>query len=256
MLHKRRPQYIGFFLIAIKNLMKAWRTFFEIKFCKVLNIVKHPYLFKVSQKCEGLIDLNLGVFLFNSVLRARSDSPNIVEVGAYKGLSTIYLSLAASRAGKRLKCFELFSGLPTADSVLDPTFHIGQHSSTIGEYEANLKAYGRRDVVDLVIGDATQTMLPTIKDGGFCMAFIDVDVYSVTRELLFQLWSMVKGGEVIIIHDANSPGVRKAIDKFHALFVTPAIESTPVPLGEEGGLTIKLDIPLLDKMDKKKGAKQ
>jgi len=58
-------------------------------------------------------------------------------------------------------------------------------------------------------------MLPVLGDEGFSVAFLDVDVYEVMRELLFQLWSIAKGNELIIIHDANSPGVRKAIDWFH-----------------------------------------
>jgi hypothetical protein len=35
------------------------------------------------------------------------------------------------------------------------------------------------------------------------------------RDLLFQLWSVAKGNEIIIIHDINRSGVRKAVDEFH-----------------------------------------
>ena len=111
-------------------------------------------LLMASQKVEGFIDVDLGLHLFNAVLKVKSSSPNIVEVGAFKGLSTCYLSHAASRVGKRVKSFELFSGLPTRDPVLDASFHVGQYSSDIAEYEAHVTNWGCRDCVDLIIGDA------------------------------------------------------------------------------------------------------
>lgn len=183
----------------------------------IISILRHPILFIITRNVEGLIEWNVGVLLYETVLRTKCSSSNILEVGSFKGLSTVYLAWGARTIGKRVKSFELFSGLPTADPILDPGLRKGQFSSDVSEYEANLKACGVRDVVDLVIGDARETMLPTLGATGFAVAFLDVDVYEVTRELLFQLWSVVKGGEVIIIHDSNHPGVRKAIDEFHAL---------------------------------------
>jgi len=141
----------------------------------------------------------------------------LLRSGAFKGLSTCLLSFAANRTGKRVKSFELFSGLPTRDPVLDANFHVGQYSSDVAEWEANVTKYGRRDCVDLIIGDARQTLLPAIANDGFSVAFLDADVYEVTKEVLFQLWSVAKGNEVIILHDAECQGVSKAIEEFHAI---------------------------------------
>jgi predicted O-methyltransferase YrrM len=182
----------------------------------LLNIIRYPQLLPTTH-CEGLISWNLGALLYENVLKNKAISQNIIEVGAFKGLSTCYLSRAAACVGKRVKSFELFTGLPVADANLDPIFHAGQFSSDVDQYDRNVKAYGCRDVVDLIIGDARQTLLPAITGEGFAFAFLDVDVYAVMRELLFQLWSLVQGGEVIIVHDADQPGVRKAIDEFQTV---------------------------------------
>lgn len=182
----------------------------------IRSIIRHPQLLVIAEHAEGLIAATAGILLYDSVLKTKSNSPNIIEVGAYKGCSTCNLSIAAKKTGKRVKSFELFTGLPTSDHLLDPTFHTGQYASDMQEYEKNVAAYGCREVIDLIVGDARQTMLPNIHDG-FCVAFLDVDVYEVTRELLFQLWSIAQGNEIIIVHDNYSPGVRKAIDEFHAL---------------------------------------
>jgi hypothetical protein len=177
----------------------------------------HPQCRRVCLNVEGLISLSLGTLLYDNVLKSKLLSPNVIEVGAFKGASTCYLSLAAVQVGKRVKSFELFSGLPVADAILDPHFHVGDYSSDVAEYERNVKAWGSRDIVDLIIGDARQTLLPAIAGKGFSVAFLDVDVYEVMRELLSQLWREARGGEVIIVHDVNSPGVRKAVDEFHVL---------------------------------------
>ncbi len=56
-----------------------------------------------------------------------------------------------------------------------------------------------------------------IANSGFSIAFLDVDVYEVMRELLFQLWSIAKGNEIVIIHDFNAPGVRNAVRELQEL---------------------------------------
>lgn len=200
------PRY---WIRAIKEPKKAWQNFYAS--------LKYPKFYKISTSVEGLISQYLAVFLYKTVLNSQHDSPNIVEVGAFKGLSTIYLSLAASRVGKRIKSFELFSGLPKVDPILDSGFAEGDFSSSIDEYKNNLKIYGCWKVVDLIVGDARDKILQSLENKGFGIAFLDVDAYEVMRDLLMQLWSMVKGGEIIIVHDVWSPGVRKAVDEFHSL---------------------------------------
>jgi hypothetical protein len=115
---------------------------------------------------------------------------------------------------------------------------LGQYSSDVADYERNVKAWGSRDRVDLVVGDARQTLLPVIAGEGFSVAFLDVDVYDVMREILSQLWSEARGGEVIIVHDVSSPGVRKAVDEFH-IIAKSLCKETVVENGSTSILTIR-----------------
>ena len=196
-------------LQAVKNPFYAGKT--------ITNVIKHPNLFIKTRNVEGLIHFSLGVVLYEAALKTKYRSGDIVEVGAFKGLSTIYLADSAKHINKRVKSFELFSGLPTADRCLDPSFEKGQYSSDQKEYDNNLRTSGVRNVVDLVIGDARETMLPSIRDSGFALCFLDVDVYEVMKDLLFQLWILAKGGEVVFCHDSDSPGVNKAIGELLVL---------------------------------------
>lgn len=180
----------------------------------VSAIAKHPRLCWITSQVSGGIGPAVGCLLYETALKTKNDSRPIVEVGAWKGLSTVYLGLAAHSINKRVKSFELFSGLPTADPLLDGGFRAGQFSSDVSEYENNLESCGITNSVDLTIGDARKTMLPSIHGQGFCMAFLDVDVHDVMSELFSQLWTISKGNEVIIVHDFHSPGIKKAIDDF------------------------------------------
>jgi len=189
-----------------------------IAYDNLVAMLRHPLLYmNVCTRVEGLIDHYVGTLLYESVLACKSLSPNIVEVGAFKGLSTIYLSMAASKMNKRVKSFELFSGSPTIYPNSGTRFHVRQFSSEVSEYEANVRTYGKPDAVDLVIGDARLTMLPALGNEGFSFAFLDINVWEVLRELLFQLWRVARGNELIIVHDAHSADVRKALDEFHSL---------------------------------------
>jgi predicted O-methyltransferase YrrM len=210
---KKRFWYTGYFfkphqwLRALRQPRLAVQT--------ILNIIRYPRLFRVSQNVEGLTGFNLGISLYHTVLDSQAKSPNVLDLGAFKGLSACYLSLAACRVNKRVKSFELFSGLPTSDPKLDPFFHTGQFSSDQSEYEANIQGYGCPEIIELIVGDARETMLPALGDDGFSVAFLDMDVYEVVREILFQLWGVAKGGEVIIVHDIDSQGVRRAVAELH-----------------------------------------
>ncbi len=204
------------------------------------SIIKHPLLYYKTVNVPGLITLEVGTALYEAVLKIKHKSPNIVEIGSYKGLSTIYLAEAAERVNKRVKSFEWFSGLPTVDPILDSNYQTGGLFSSVDEWESNVRKNSSRETVELVIGDARQTILRALNNDGFALAFLDVDLYQTTFDLLVLLGNVIKGGEVIFIHDANSPGIKKAIEEFHALCNYP-IKEHYLP----DNYTVILTIPLL-----------
>ena len=182
----------------------------------ILRIIKDPLLLPfvmVKRFVDGLISFDLGLLLYDTVLQSKHESRNIVEVGAYKGLSTCYLSHAAKRTKRIVRTFELFTGLPSADPILDDSFASGLYSSSKEEFELNVMEWGRAKSVDLTAGDARDSLLPVLAGGGFSVAFLDADVYAVTKEILLQLISVSVGGEVIILHDAECLGISKAIEE-------------------------------------------
>jgi predicted O-methyltransferase YrrM len=208
-------------------------------FCFVQGIVRHPLLFSQTRKIDGLISPYIGAELYDTVMKSKHPSKNVIEVGAYKGLSTIHLATACRKVNKRVKSFEIFSGLPEIDSTLDKGFNKGDFSSDVNTYENNLKSCNVRDMVDLTIGDARQTMSAVLKDHGFAVAFLDVDLYEIMKDLMLQLIPICRGGEVLVIHDTDHDGVRKAVNEIHILTGHTIKEKRL-----EGGASVKLEIPL------------
>ena len=205
------------FYLSPHNLLYGVRNPQTLIFQHLIFLVKHPALFYKTRIVKGYLKPEVGVALYEAVLRTRHESINIVEVGIYKGLSTIYLAEAARKVNRRVKSFDWFNGLTGVDPVLDSNFKDGDCISDVNDWEFNVRKNTSREIVDLTIGDALKTMLPVIKDSGFAIAFLDVDLYDVTRDLLLQLGEVARGGEVIFIHDADSPGIEMAINEFLTL---------------------------------------
>ena len=177
-------------------------------------MAKYPSLYLKTLEVYGLINLEEGVAIYEAALKVKHKSPNIVEVGAYKGLSTIFLAEAASRVKKKVKTFEWFSGLTDIDPVLDADFGASKLPCSQEGWESNVRQNTRRENVELIVGDARIMMPAALHKDGFAMAFLDVDTYKTTLELLYHLRDLATGGEVIFIHNADSAGIQKAVSEF------------------------------------------
>jgi len=114
----------------------------------------------VGLRVGGLISPFTGVLLYDCVMKCKVSSPYVVEVGSYKGLSTCYLSRAASKRGKTVLVFESFCGLPSVDSELDANFRKGDFACAEEDFHQNVERAGVPGVVSLTVGDALQTMPP------------------------------------------------------------------------------------------------
>ena len=143
----------------------AWRNH--------VALLRHPVLgLRVGFRVEGLISPFTGVLLYDCVVRSHAPSPYVVEVGSYKGLSTCYLSRAASRCGKTVRVFESFLGLPTVDADLDAGFKKGDFACAEEDFHENIARAGVPGVVSLTVGDALQTMPPALSKEGFCARIV------------------------------------------------------------------------------------
>jgi len=188
-------------------------------------VLRHPLLVpRLYFGVPGLVSPFSLALLWDTVMNSRSRSPNIVEVGAYKGLSTCCLTKAAARRNKLVWTFEWFQGLPPAQSELDSWVTAGSCKSDEATWRENVERHGELSRCRLVVGDARNTIAGAaiLAEEGFCVAFVDVDTYHVSRAVLEGLSRVIRGGETILVHDSYSPGVQKAVAEFVSAVGRPA----------------------------------
>ncbi len=196
-------------------ITKIWLLFFP-KALRALPVIiytlylrfTNPQLWAVYKKVPGVLPLIDAYCIEQDFISAPKRSGIALEFGAYKGRSTVILSRVASTKSTKLFTFEWFRGLPKVGSQ-DVIFKEGEYGTTKEEFEKNLVKVGVPTAVRLINGDIrkTVTQIPQFFD----YAFIDVDLYRITKIILQKLLSVARGGEIIDIHDNHSPGVRRAI---------------------------------------------
>lgn len=143
---------------------------------------------------------------------------DFVEMGCYKGDTSLLLAEIIRESGKRLWIYDSFEGLPEKseedESILGENFRVGELMVTKREVKERFLRAG--------------LSVPVIKKGWFseltgvdmpekiAFAFLDGDFYESIRDSLrLVLPKMVSGG-VLVVHDYTNPalpGVRKAVDE-------------------------------------------
>ena len=118
----------------------------------------------------------------------------IVEIGSWKGRSTVWLAAGARRAGRRVHAID-----PHRGSREDPD------ANTFAEFIANIRRAGVDDVVEPLVmtsAEAAQRI-----EEGVELLFIDGDhsVEGAARDAQIWLPRLVPGG-VLMMHDVGAAG--------------------------------------------------
>ncbi len=145
---------------------------------------------------------------------------DFVEMGCYKGDTSLMLADLLSGTGEELWIYDSFEGLPRKsiddESVLGEDFRAGELYVTKREVkERFLRAGIKLPIIKKAwFNELTREDLP----GEIAFAFLDGDFYESIRDSLLLVESkMVKGG-VIMVHDYDNaalPGVAKAVNEWN-----------------------------------------
>ena len=144
---------------------------------------------------------------------------DFVEMGCYKGDTSLLLADVLQKANKRLWIYDSFEGLPEKgeqdESALGASFKAGELGVTKREVKQRfLKAGLPVPVIKKAwFKDLVESDLPE----RIAFAFLDGDFYESIRDSLkLVVPKMVRGG-VLVVHDYTNPalpGVSKAVDEF------------------------------------------
>jgi O-methyltransferase len=139
----------------------------------------------------------------------------MVECGSYLGGSSAKLSLVAAVTGRRLYVCDSFEGLPQpigadgdfndAHSGSPQRFGAGEYAARREVVEANVRRAGNFEVCTFVPGFFSDSLPILLGDGQIRPAFIfgDADLVGSTRDILRNLWPVLRAGGRFYTHDAN-----------------------------------------------------
>lgn len=148
---------------------------------------------------DGWLSDAQGAALFDRAARC-SGRGAIVEIGSWKGRSTVWLAYGARVAGQRV-----FAVDPHVNSREDPS------ARTLEDFTDNLQRAGVADAVTPLV--MTSRDAADVVDGGVELLFIDGDHSDAGAERDADIWlpRLVEGG-VVLMHDvvtASYTGPRK-----------------------------------------------
>ena len=160
---------------------------------------------KISSQIDGWLTPAESVFLFNAASKIPTDT-SILEIGAWKGRSTVLLGLGAMD-GNRAKVFSIdpHTGSPEQKERYGKI-------NTLSEWKSNVEKAGLGEIVTSYIMTSKEAShLPKRKIG---MIFIDGDHNYDMVKLDFEIWfpKLLDGG-LIAIHDTMGKiGPKKVAD--------------------------------------------
>lgn len=130
----------------------------------------------------------------------------VIEIGAYKGATTVYLADECESAGKQLIAIDPW------DNRQD-----GSDEDTFAEFTRRIRPY--KDRVTVIRDDSQHAELPEDVSGNVCLVFIDGDhTYPHCRRDMEKFYPLLSTGSCLAVHDTFCPywgaGIRKGLKEF------------------------------------------
>jgi O-methyltransferase len=164
-----------------------------------------PYTLVPPEKCFTLASL--------AIQASRLDG-EVWECGVYRGGTALLLSQLLASAGRNLRLFDTFEGMPEADSLKD--YHqAGDFAETSVEA---VRALVRGDFVHLhkgLIPDSFRGLEGT----RISFAHVDVDIYSSIMACCEFIYPRLSLGGIMVFDDygvLSCSGARQAVDSYFA----------------------------------------
>ena len=162
-------------------------------------------------KVESATNLETHLELGKKILSLnKNDKGFIVECGAFKGASSISLSIFSQIVDRKLIIYDSFEGLPEDNDQIEGrdyphlkvtgVYKKGMYKGVLEEVQANLKYYGEYDNCIFRKGFFNET-LKTHKEK-IDFLFMDVDLAQSTKDCILYLWPFVNNEKYIFTDDA------------------------------------------------------
>ncbi len=153
-------------------------------------------LTKEKLDIQEAMTLPEGQALSSIALMVEKESPIYIEIGSWKGFSSVFIGIIAQRKGGHLYCIDHWKGSPGV-------FFHNLEKDCFNKFRHNIEEMGLSNVVHPLV------MPSAVANKIFCneiadMIFIDADHrYEQIKQDIEMWWPKVKVGGMLCGHDAN-----------------------------------------------------
>ena len=162
-------------------------------------------------KMESATNLDTQLELGKKILSLSKESSGcIVECGAYKGASSVALSIFSKIIDKKLIIYDSFEGLPEDNDDVDgrnyPHLKVteknkkGMYKGLLEEVKNNLKYFGEVENCIFRKGYFNESLKNHKEEIDFL--FLDVDLVESTKDCILYLWPFINNEKYIFTDDA------------------------------------------------------
>lgn len=194
------------------RLMMTIYSFIELSAIKCFQDKKTMDLMKKIIKKDKPLLLPSESFLIYAFAKTQTlVEGDYAEVGVCEGGSAKIICEA--KKDKPFYLFDTFDGLPNTEKIDEiVNFKPTMFSADFEKVKEKLAGYKN---VHIYKGLFPETATP-IEDKKFAFVHLDVDLYQGTKDCLEFFYNRMSKGGIIISHDYDMIGVRKAFDEFFA----------------------------------------
>ncbi len=153
------------------------------------------------------LDLHEAAFLNSLAKSVGKIKGDFAEVGVYKGGSAKVL--CSSKGDKNLFLFDTFEGLPKPSDI-DKRFWEGEYKASLEEIKHSFRECSNAHFIKGVFPGSARFL----GDRKFSLVHLDVDLYKSVYDSLDFFYARMNAGGIILSHDFQLNGVRKAFEDF------------------------------------------
>lgn len=183
-----------FFILNSRKINKSYNISLFMKYKLGLKMFLNKLRIPTGTSYKSHLAMAL------KILETPPDVPaDIIECGTWKGGSAANLSLVCRIAGRKLKIYDSFEGLPQGDSADREAkkYKQGEYCGTLEEVKSNIERYGAIECCEFVQGWFKDT-LPKL-NSPVLLAFLDVDLEASLDTCVRCIWpNLIDKGYIFI----------------------------------------------------------
>ena len=186
------------------------------------------YTIEHYKETESLFNVDKFGHLLNLMLKTNEIHGDVIELGTYKGGTTVIMARFLNRLNskKKIYTYDTFAGFPYSESGTSSTVKLstGEIVNKMDLFkDVNLqhvlKKFKKFEIEDRIktFQGSFEKTLPELVNEKFSLGLVDCDIYESALVCLKYIWPRMTKGGIMVFDDYNTQkdwALKKAVDDF------------------------------------------